>query len=102
MPSAYLRNHLAFPEGNCLHPRLPQSVGKERGSGRSLRATAAPSKMEEVAMVAKIALKPCVGALICMGLLTAPNRAVAQYNKWFTVDCSGNTPGAYLSINAVL
>jgi hypothetical protein len=58
--------------------------------------------MEEVAMVAKIALKSCVGALICTGLLTAPNRAVAQYTQWFTVDCSGNTPGAYTSINAVM
>jgi hypothetical protein len=35
-------------------------------------------------------------------LFGAPNRASAQYNKWFTVDCSGNTPGAYTSINYVI
>src|SRR5215472_10367438 len=53
-------------------------------------------------MLARIEWKLCIGALICLALLGAPTPAAAQYNQWFTVDCSGNTPGAYTSINSVI
>lgn len=53
-------------------------------------------------MSARIEWKFCISALICLCMLGAPNRAAAQYNQWFTVDCSGNTPGAYPSINSLL
>jgi hypothetical protein len=53
-------------------------------------------------MFARIEGKFRIVALICLGMLGAPNRAAAQYNQWFTVDCSGNTPGAYTAINSVL
>jgi Right handed beta helix region len=53
-------------------------------------------------MFEKTECKLCLGALICLALLGAPKSAVAQFNQWFTVDCSGNTPGAYTSINSVI
>lgn len=39
-------------------------------------------------MFARIEWKFCISALICLAMLGAPNRAAAQFNQWFTVDCS--------------
>ena len=59
------------------------------------------SQEEEVELFARLEWRFSIGALICLGMLGAPNRAAAQYNQWFTMDCSGITPGAYTSINSV-
>ncbi len=54
-------------------------------------------------MTSKCTGKSVLAALGCLVVVFAlPSRASAQYNQWFTVDCSGNTPGAYTSINSIL
>lgn len=50
---------------------------------------------------AKLA-KTLLFALSVFGLLGNPRATFAQYNTWYTVDCSGNNPWAYPSINSVI